>query len=45
MFRKISALHVKNLSDEEDIRSLDVLLMLNYPLICLFFKCPIYSLN
>lgn len=27
----------RNLSDEEDIKSLDVLLMLNYLLICLFF--------
>lgn len=35
--RKISALLVKNLSDEEDIRSLGVPLMLNYLLICLFF--------
>lgn len=33
MCRKISALRVKNLSDEEDIRSLGVLLMLNYLLI------------
>lgn len=42
MCRKISALHVKNLSDEEDIRSLDVLLMLNYLLICLFFLSALF---